>query len=328
MNHDWLAVHIHYATYPEPLLVDGVGPLVERLRAADLIEGYFFIRYWQEGPHVRLRLRVRPGARDEVRQIVESDIGAFLRHRPSLYRLDSNVLQPVYRSLFLSEYSQRRWDELYGPDGPMPIHPTNTLLYAPYEPEYERYGGPDGVELAEWHFEHSSDVVLAQLAATNVHVHSVLLGQSIQLCLAMCYTMLDDDAQIVEFFETYRRFWQRSHGIGSAADDARYERSYARSADAVRDRVAFIRDTVRGGDPHRLTGVQRAWVAHLRELRERLTAAPGLVARYPMPVLLGSYLHMTNNRLGVTIPDEAYVSYVVASAVRQTAAATTGAGLR
>lgn len=69
-------------------------------------------------------------------------------------------------------------------------------------------------------------------------------------------------------------------------------------------------------------------MAHLRELRERLTAAPGLVARYPMPVLLGSYLHMTNNRLGVTIPDEAYVSYVVASAVRQTAAATTGAGLR
>jgi hypothetical protein len=37
-----------------------VGPLVQELRVAGAIEGWFFIRYWEPKPHLRLRLRGSP----------------------------------------------------------------------------------------------------------------------------------------------------------------------------------------------------------------------------------------------------------------------------
>ena len=40
------------------------------------------------------------------------------------------------------------------------LRPNNSCSYEPYEPEYGKYGGPAGVALAEWHFEHSSDLVI------------------------------------------------------------------------------------------------------------------------------------------------------------------------
>lgn len=57
---EWIALHIFYAASPRPMLVDCVRPLVDRLTGEGLLAGHFFINYWLEGPHVRLRLRPRP----------------------------------------------------------------------------------------------------------------------------------------------------------------------------------------------------------------------------------------------------------------------------
>ena len=54
---DWLAFHIFYAANPRPMMVDCIRPLLAELTGDGLISGYFFINYWLEGPHVRLRLR-------------------------------------------------------------------------------------------------------------------------------------------------------------------------------------------------------------------------------------------------------------------------------
>ena len=53
----WQAVHVFYGASPRPLLVECVRPLVDELTADGLLAGHFFINYWLEGPHVRLRLR-------------------------------------------------------------------------------------------------------------------------------------------------------------------------------------------------------------------------------------------------------------------------------
>ncbi|MGW5640608.1 lantibiotic dehydratase C-terminal domain-containing protein, partial [Streptomyces sp. NPDC003832] len=55
----WQAVHVFYAANPQPLLVNCVGPLISELREDGLLAGHFFINYWLEGPHVRLRPRRR-----------------------------------------------------------------------------------------------------------------------------------------------------------------------------------------------------------------------------------------------------------------------------
>jgi hypothetical protein len=86
--------------------------------------------------------------------------------------------------------------------------------------------------------------------------------------------------------------------------------------------------------------LEREWLAHARELRGRLAAlhARGELVFPPSPrrpssretasaldldsttsVLLSSYIHMTNNRLGVSILDESYLAHLLSRAVAERA---------
>ena len=85
-----------------PLLLQCVGPLVDELDADGLLAGYFFINYWLEGPHVRLRLRpATPAAERRGAAPRRGGGDAFLRSRPALYnvehRLPLRVLQHAVR---------------------------------------------------------------------------------------------------------------------------------------------------------------------------------------------------------------------------------------
>lgn len=332
VDHGWLSVHVFYASNANPMLVECVRPLVDRLRADGLISRYFFIKYWMEGPHVRLRVLPAPGVDPEtVRGEVNAALDEFLRRRPALYEADSEGLADLYKQMFLAEYGRQRWDETYGPDGVMPMRPNNTYHYIPYEREFGRYGGPAGVELAEWHFEHSSDLVCDLLATTNVHVRPVLLGLSTQLSTMLAAVFLDDDQRMADFLDEYRRFWEVSYQEPSDEYHASFDTSYRRMDAALRRRLADLRAGARGAPGAALSGVEARWLAHCRELRTRADALIAAGALWfarggaepttvtdpaaALPVLLSSYVHMTNNRLGVSILDEIYLSYLVRSAL-------------
>jgi hypothetical protein len=333
VDHDWISVHVFYASNANPMLVECVQPLVDRLRRDRLIERYFFIKYWLEGPHVRLRLLPAPGVEaDAVRAEVNAALDEFLRRRPALYEADQDGLADLYKQMFLAEYGEERWNATYGPDGVMPFRPNNSYAYIDYEREFGRYGGLAGVELAEWHFEHSSDLVLRLLATTNVHVRTVLLGLSAQVSMMMCGVFLGDERRIADFLEEYRVFWETSYQERSDEYHESFDNSYRKMGAALRDRLHDILRAARGDSGTALTDVERRWLTHCRELRDRVTelvAAGQLWFRRrdddaPRPVtdldaalsvLLSSYVHMTNNRLGVSILDEIYLSYLMRSAL-------------
>ncbi|MFU8874094.1 lantibiotic dehydratase C-terminal domain-containing protein [Micromonospora sp. SL4-19] len=332
VEHGWLSVHVFYASNANPMLVEGVRPLVDELRAEGLISRYFFIKYWMEGPHVRLRVLPAPGVDPAVvRARVDGAIAAFLRRRPALYEVDSDGLGDLYKQMYVAEYGRQRWDDEYGSDGVMPMRANNSYHHIPYEREYGRYGGPAGIQLAEWHFEHSSDVVLDLLATTNVHVRPVLLGLSAQLGMMMCAVFLPDDRRIAEFLDEYRRFWEVSYSEPSDDYHASFDTSYRRMDGALRDRLAQIRAAAWGHGDVGPNGVEGRWVAHCRELRARVAGAvergelvfqrgdgeptPIRDLDVALPILLSSYVHMTNNRLGVSILDEIYLSYLMRAAL-------------
>lgn len=332
-DHDWISVHVFYASNANPMLVECVQPLVDRLRADGMIARYFFIKYWLEGPHVRLRLLPAAGVDPAaVRAEVNTALDAFLRRRPALYEADQDGLADLYKQMFLAEYGEERWNAIYGPDGVMPFRPNNSYAYIDYEREFGRYGGLAGVELAEWHFEHSSDLVLQLLATTNVHVRTVLLGLSAQVSMMMCGVFLRDERRIADFLEEYRVFWETSYQERSDEYHESFDTSYRKMGTALRDRVGDILRAVRGDSDTSLTAIERRWLTHCRELRDRVTALAeagqlrfqrrGEAAPHPvrdpdvaLPVLLSSYMHMTNNRLGVSILDEIYLSYLMRSAL-------------
>lgn len=106
----------------DDFLVSRIAPMVAELR--DRIERWFFVRYADPMPHVRLRLRGHDGScANALRERVSSQAERWLAEGTiDRYALDT------------------------------------------YDPEYERYGGVDGMVRAERFFTVSSEVSLAILA--------------------------------------------------------------------------------------------------------------------------------------------------------------------
>ncbi|GIH72232.1 hypothetical protein Mth01_44850 [Sphaerimonospora thailandensis] len=253
----------------------------------------------------------------------------FLRRRPALYENDVDGLADLYRKMYLAEYGEARWNEEYGQDGRMPFRPNNSIAIFPYEPEYDRYGGKVGIQLAEWHFEHSSDMVAHLLATSNTHVRPVLLGLAVQLSLMTACTFLGTDTAVREFFQRYRNFWETSY---QEPGDERLHGSFDRNLELTRPtlsaRIARIRALAEAEGQAEMSPMEQTWLSHCRELRDRVSAAadrgellfPGQDGGGPRPIprggdlaaiLLSSYIHMTNNRLGAAILDEIYLSYLI-----------------
>ncbi|MET8626331.1 lantibiotic dehydratase C-terminal domain-containing protein [Kitasatospora sp. NPDC004669] len=335
----WQAYHVFYSASPRPLLLQCVEPLVEELTAEGLLAGHFFINYWLEGAHVRLRLRpASPAAADAVRSRAEAAIAAFLRRRPALYEVPPGYLDDYYRKLFALEYSDAQREALTGPNGLMRLRPNNTFDREPYQPEYGKYGGPAGVALAEWHFQRSSELVLTANRTLNLHLRTVALGFAAQLMTVMAACLIPDPAELERFLDAYHGFWQRAATSGADEDLADFDRAWVESGPGLAPRVRRILDALRHEDRTALPATLRWWAAHCTELRARVLhltargdltfdedAEPGEPSRgepltdpgETLPRLLVPYLHMTNNRLSMSIQDEAYLAYGLARALRE-----------
>jgi hypothetical protein len=326
-------MHIYYAASPQPLLAQCVGPLLDELNRDGLLANHFFINYWLEGPHVRLRLLpVTAAAEPEVRRRAEEAVTTFLRRRPALYNVETGFLSELYNQLFDMELDEIERAEHIGPDGRMHVRPNNSFAYLPYHPEYGKYGGVAGVELAEWHFRHSSDLVLEAMRTLNVHLRTVTLGTAAQLMMVMASCFIPDTDDLVAYLRRYHGFWHRTFADPELVGERDYGDSFE-SSPGLPDRFAMVRRAVATGDVDGLPRMLGSWAEHSRQLRDRITAlaeSDGLVFRswdntrdelVTDPVdaqirLLSPYLHMTNNRLHITIRDEAYLSAMLARALR------------
>ncbi|MFD3838830.1 lantibiotic dehydratase C-terminal domain-containing protein [Streptomyces sp. NPDC058642] len=331
----WQATHVFYAANPRPLLIECVRPLVDELEAEGLIASYFFINYWLEGPHVRLRLKpATPQAGPEVRRRTEQAIDAFLAARPALYEVDSGFLNDFYNTLFEIEFPGTERGHYMDDKGRMKLRPNNSRSAEAYEPEYGKYGGPAGIELAEWHFRHSSDLVIDALRTKNLHLRTVLLGTAAQLMMVMSASFLPGDRELADYLDSYYEFWHKAFPGTGFIGTTEYDSNYAAMAPDLTARFAGIRAAVGRSEPSALPAFLAGWAEHCAELRDRarvLAADGDLVFRswdgerdetvtdpaVALPLLLSPYMHMTNNRLHVTIRDEAYLSHVLGRCLRE-----------
>jgi thiopeptide-type bacteriocin biosynthesis protein len=309
------------------MLTDAIAPLVRKLREQEMIAGYFFIRYWMSGPHIRLRLSLADGVSEEaVKQIVEQDLSAFLARRPALFEIDKKALGPLYKSMYLAEYSAEKFAEEFGEDGELPFFDNNTFHYIDYEPEYDRYGGEHGMALSERHFEVSSDLVIKLIEDTNMHVRGIVMGHSVQIMLQTCYTFLGNDERVDAFLEQYMDFWQTTFAQNSQNLYPGFDRKYSHMAPKLLKRIAEVQNLNESSECAG-TETERNWIAHMKEVREeirQLVATNSLQMRdgaegedAALNILLSSYIHMTNNRLGVSILDEIYLSYLIRRALEK-----------
>lgn len=325
-DNSYLSTHIYYNTTDlRSVLLGCVDPLIRRLETAGVLSRYFFIRYWEGGSHIRLRLLPSDGVTyEDLRKEAEPAIDRFLDERPSLFDADPELMAPIMRTLFEHEYGPDEFLRLYGEDGKIPLAPNNSFSYAPYKPEYNRYGGHHGIRLSERHFHVSSSIALEALRETNSHVRTSTLGLALQLMVHFACVFYEDKRQVVGFFEQYVQRWQ-GLSVPQSLMNA-FERLYEFQSSRIQAHFSQV-ERIHQGLEATDTGVLSKWLHHACWLRENIAEAykTGLLEFKPeaqsleeaIRRLLTSYVHMMNNRLGVLILEEIYLSRLIIRALEE-----------
>ena len=181
----------------------------------------------------------------------------------------------------------------------------------PYEPEIDRYGGPEAIAIAEDCFDLSSRVALDILRETD---DDGARGAAMLLHAALAYVFGMSRAEAAAFFDSVGR----SRVIGGADDFLRGIRAPIPAAPGI------VWDALENGEELDAPWLQE-WIAGLRGVAARLSAVAvrsqvPLAAEFAQTVpprfadrwmLLSSHVHMTNNRLGVTMLDEPHIAFLL-----------------
>jgi thiopeptide-type bacteriocin biosynthesis protein len=262
MSTEWLFVHLYPGDWT--LLDAAIAGVVRPARNEALALGadrWFFIRYIDiSGPHLRLRVRGNTDTMNAVhhrwRESLRSQMAVMTR--PSSATVDPEV------------------------------------VFRPYEPEYEKYGGPAGVDTAEQAFEACSDAVLDLIDMSATSIRRLALTTLLMRSMPGAVPHLDWTG----FWDYHDRFWTRRGSpppagsiIPAATDDAlrKLESSYA-------------------SDPAAVALVSRIGDATAAAVMTALATDSGLSAEH----LLLHHMHMAVNRLGVLPRQEALLGRRIA----------------
>lgn len=313
----WLSAHLFYHEDLEPLLVSCVHPFIQDLQAQQAIERFFFIRYWQGGPHVRLRLLCHDETcREAIQRALEARVATFFRETPSKKPMPEDLYQRIRAALGTAESGQEDLTPLYA---------DNSLRYIAYEPEYSRYGGTAAMPFVERYFMESSEIVLELLQKR------LSRNQLTSQALAMLFLGMSiggDMAILPQICASYFTWWSTAFGSGPAQTAAAFQRRYNRQRQTLLVLVKRLSEVVNqraytSDDP-----LLARWITAMRTLKEQLLQleaqklftsdgpfltppSPDEVNAYPLLGSVCSCLHMHNNRLGITPLEEAYLAFLL-----------------
>ncbi|MFI2238134.1 lantibiotic dehydratase C-terminal domain-containing protein [Streptomyces chrestomyceticus] len=308
---DWVCAHVFRDTGHDALLTGCLRPLVKELTADGLLHRYFFLRYWEGGPHVRMRfLPTGTAASREVRQRVATAVGAFLRERPAPDTVDRARYAGLAGELAALEDLSEHDREL---------RPNNSVEFLPYLREHAVYGHGPAMAATEQHFHESSELTLALIAAGTTGQQRAAVALDLMLAvLALCDELraqwVDSGQPLIPFAE--------------GTEPAATEEHYLARREHLRERA--LRVWQLAPDPAGATP-QAHWLRSLRTLRDRLSGwedagtftsewarsplnqgGPDLAA-LPHPattLILLRCAHLANNRLGLTLSEENHLRFL------------------
>jgi thiopeptide-type bacteriocin biosynthesis protein len=299
---EWVSAHLFCQGSLDDLVVDVVSPVIVELGGGAPLQ-WFFLRYWDGGPHLRLRVLPCGVAPGEVRALIVEHAERYFRaHRcvETLRAADYLVMaEKLAAAENMSEYLRE-------------LRPNNSVEFLGYRREHERYGTGASVAAVERHFTESSRIALALLRAGMSRGQRETAACSLLLLTWFCAA---PDADVAR----YRQF--------SAELDAHYQRQHGRLI-ALAERMRHMATRESGG-----CGALSRWVASIVALRDELTelvasgefappgrgshatTAPGDTSRARVFPVLDLCAHLVCNRLGIRVDEELSLRCLSARAV-------------
>lgn len=303
MGMGWQSVYIYYNASWEQFIRECLSPLMATVN--DDVEKYFFVRYFENGPHLRLRFCCFNGANLNItKQTIEYHLRNYLADCPSF--------REVERDTFVEN---------------------NTLLWTEYLPEYSRYGGTDCINYAETNFYISSKVICDLISDNSNWIYSDSLVAALRMQLVYAIGQFDNSSDLIPFFRIMffesMRFVFGALGKGWEPGFVEpeimklHESMYLKQRRHIVKEVELILNTGRNLESgalkvwHDSSVLMRRELAHL--IRDGLVVIPNILdlqersdsLEITRNYLMPSLFHMNNNRLGVANRDEGFVSYAL-----------------
>lgn len=324
-NENWLSAHLFYNEPWETFLREAVTPYIETVLKTGIAQSYFFVRYWEQGPHIRLRFKGDPKALNEVLQpnLIEH-FNTYFETNPSI-RTD-----PEYPENFPLKH---KWLS------------NNSIHFKSYFPEFDRYGGSSGMVLAEEQFQLSSATVLDYFSTQqDANAYHEILGAAIRLHLGFVYSIGLSVKEAIAFFEMIFENWlPAAFEIFETNTPEKiivekmketislFSKSFEEQKEDLIPFHKNLWEDLKSGEKFD-DDVFNNWIKENRRLSLTLSEAAEsgkLSPRSDLYVMseelsrklsennqllwhiFADYVHMTNNRLGISNQDEAYLAYLM-----------------
>ncbi|MCP9989181.1 thiopeptide-type bacteriocin biosynthesis protein [Streptomyces sudanensis] len=255
----------------DAFLTRWLAPRLDGLVASGQASRWFFIRYGEDGPHLRVRVR---GLSPEAAAELPGALARAAAEHPAV--------------------AGGSWPSRHG-----------EVRAVEYVPETGRYGGPRALPTAEEVFAVSSRVAVEALRTLPAGSGGAArLAIAADLAHATAYALGMDRLAAARWLRRHASGWRWVTEVAllpGAAVHTRVHTVYASQRTALRQRARLLREALRGGGGEPWLS---EWVRCVREADGRLRAGAGAEASGAVPPWVwASQLHMLFNRLGVA-PDE------------------------
>lgn len=284
---------LYYKIYPkkfgqiEEVIRQIVKPARDLACAHPDVKNWFFVRYVDErGNHIRLRLhgsaRFCRETRGEIEKLIARELPLVKSVvRPAIFAMEDE-------SLFEVESDQG-------------------YTSATYEPEYEKYGGPVGVAIAEKLFEVSSELALEAVCreAELFPDRPDRMLLSLRLMRLLVAQVHHEPSARTRFLRNYKWYWSGQDRQDAFGLRARFEQTARERRGHLDQRLEALNE-----NPEIRTLISRYADTVATTLKELAKAA----VTVPATRLCFDYLHMNNNRFGVRPYEEAYLATLLLKA--------------
>ncbi|MEM8933558.1 MAG: lantibiotic dehydratase C-terminal domain-containing protein [Acidobacteriota bacterium] len=297
----WQAVHAFYHGDRDTMVREWLRPVVVDLLRRGWIESFFFIRYNLGGPHIRLRVRPTGAAPEgAIDALIDDSARRFFTEHPSTDARSSDEIRQRNQSMAGDDPSAD-FDSVYA---------NETVERFDFEPEVERYGGPEHLESAYDLFAVSSTMAVDAVAALADVPPARWLATKLRYLAHQAIASSDDPAMLDHVLAYPMRLWGSVQPRVIERGDAAFEKQH-RAFAALVWREA---DTWRRGEHVEMPGAH--WLGPAtRAITRRLRRDPAV----DVGEIAVSQLHMSANRLGINNAEELYLCRILERAVAELA---------
>ncbi|HTI27852.1 MAG TPA: lantibiotic dehydratase C-terminal domain-containing protein [Kutzneria sp.] len=293
-EHRWISAHLCYQGDQDLMLTRVVAPLSGEL---------FFLRHWEGGPHVRLRVRADSHQADHVRSVISQSAEAFFRDRPSADTMSAEEYAEIAPRLAAAEQL---------PTFEPVLRPNNSVHFVDYRPDTARYGSGPALAAVEQHLMSASELALDLIAQGRT------AGRRAMDAFAMLAAVRTLFTDILPELAYQARFVAEGRGgVAESLDAPEFQAHYAANRQQLCDRLTTVWAIARG-EGAASHGPITAWLASIRELHGTLVAldergeldarpevdAPaevlGHINHVVPQLILEHCAHLMCNRLGLT----------------------------